>query len=280
MKDNVEKLYINVKNSQLANHITHYFILRSEESCFLPDINPGTGAEIWFNFGDDFHVESSSVERVVKKNETFIVCPRKQNYKINSNGKLNVFVLRLTAIGFFEIFNVPVSDIADTLNGLDSFVTCNTCIEVFEKQCFHEVAELLEQRVIEEDIIKHDAVMADAVNSIYNSNEFLSFEELSDRLPMSARTFQRKFLSYTGVSAKLFHKLARTERALKVILKDKNTNINDVIVDFGYYDYSHFLKEFKRVVKSTPSKWLSDQIYKTNFYSSHIYQKYQKKIVI
>ncbi len=270
----MEKTFINVNNPQLKQHISHFFILKSAQSQALPNINPGTGSEIWFNFGDELIVETNSDKSTVKKHETFIVCPRNDTYKIEATGQVDVFILRFTSIGFYEIFDVSLSDIKDKIVDLNSIISCDICERVFELDCFYQVSLVIEKRLLEQHLIKHDPLMAGAVNAIYYSNEFLSYDELKLDFPMSLRTFQRKFKHYTGTNSKHFHKVARMQRALKVILSDETINIQDVVEEFQYFDYSHFLKEFKRVAGASPSKWLTKRIYKDNFYVNNSYEQY------
>ncbi len=259
LEDKIDKTCINVSNPQLKQHINQFFVLTSAESKVLPNINPGTGSEIWFNFGDDLLVETSNQKSTVKKHEAFIVCPRNDTYRLEALGEVNLFISRLTSIGFYEIFSLSSYEVKDKIVALDSVIPSDICDQLFELDCFYQAALVIERNLLETYKINHDPIMARAINTIYYSNEFLSYDAIDLDLPMSLRTFQRKFKEYTGTNAKHFHKVARMQRAIKIILNDRSVNIQDLAEDFNYFDYSHFLKDFKRVAGMSPSKWLAAQ---------------------
>lgn len=69
-------------------------------------------------------------------------------------------------------------------------------------------------------------------------------------------TLNRAFQKILGLSTKKFERLIKFRRALNVLVNtpDKLTNIG---IDAGYFDQSHFIREFKHFMQIPPSEYLN-----------------------
>jgi AraC-like DNA-binding protein len=74
---------------------------------------------------------------------------------------------------------------------------------------------------------------------------------------MSPRYLQRLFLQYTGVTPKLYHKINRFQLSLKLVAK-KDSSLTSIAYDCGYFDQSHFIREFKSFTGVTPSAYTAE----------------------
>lgn len=71
---------------------------------------------------------------------------------------------------------------------------------------------------------------------------------------VSHRQLQRIFEYYIGDTAKSFSKVVRFQNILKAKPSSQSLKKNKLFFDFGYFDQSHFIKEFKNFYGVTPSK--------------------------
>ena len=71
---------------------------------------------------------------------------------------------------------------------------------------------------------------------------------------ISARQLRRLFEFYIGDTAKTFSKVVRFQNILKSKPSSQSLRQNKLFFDSGYYDQSHFIKEFKNFYGVTPSK--------------------------
>src|SRR5665213_303471 len=70
---------------------------------------------------------------------------------------------------------------------------------------------------------------------------------------LSERQLERRFLLRVGMMPKRFARLARFERA--VSLMDSASALAAVAQLAGYYDQSHFVREFRAFAGTAPAAW-------------------------
>ncbi len=71
---------------------------------------------------------------------------------------------------------------------------------------------------------------------------------------ISTRQLRRLFEFYIGDTTKTFSKIVRFQNTLKAKPSSQSLQQNKLFFDVGYYDQSHFIKEFKNFYGVTPSK--------------------------
>jgi AraC-like DNA-binding protein len=93
-------------------------------------------------------------------------------------------------------------------------------------------------------VARFDAPLADDV----------TIARVARELSMSERQLERRFLARVGVTPKRFATLRRFERA--VALAATAPSLTSAAIDAGYYDQSHFIRDFQRFVGSAPGDFL------------------------
>lgn len=93
----------------------------------------------------------------------------------------------------------------------------------------------------------------DVLYKLYK-NEDISLEELCEEQYLSLRQFERKVKSMTGFAPKELSTIIRFDKARNKMLFSKD--YMQVMIDLGYYDYSHFSKEFKKYYSITPKQFI------------------------
>lgn len=67
---------------------------------------------------------------------------------------------------------------------------------------------------------------------------------------MSERTFERKFKEFSGFRPKLLSRILRFQAAIKE--DTKSISLTDIALKYGYYDQSHFIKDFREFTGYSP----------------------------
>lgn len=94
--------------------------------------------------------------------------------------------------------------------------------------------------------------VGDIVSSLAQNTGSERITEISNRNKISSRYLTQLFAQYTGLQPKLLSKINRFQYSLNLI----NTNSHDlttVAYDSGYFDQSHFIREFKSFTGLTPN---------------------------
>ena len=82
-------------------------------------------------------------------------------------------------------------------------------------------------------------------------------QNLIDKICICQRHFQRKFKDATGYTPKEFSRIIKFQYAIEVLRNAPHTDLSSIALDCGYYDHSHFIKEFKRLAGDVPSYFLT-----------------------
>ncbi|MOA57975.1 DNA-binding transcriptional activator FeaR [compost metagenome] len=74
---------------------------------------------------------------------------------------------------------------------------------------------------------------------------------------MNKRKLQRLFSQYVGVSPKWVLKLYRLQNAAEAMETGSERDWIKLSQDLGYYDQSHFIRDFKAMIGRTPDEYAS-----------------------
>ena len=85
-------------------------------------------------------------------------------------------------------------------------------------------------------------------------DEKISFEELSSRLAVGRRNFDRRFIKATGNTPLEYSQRVRIESAKKVFENSRKT-INEVMYDVGYSDVKAFREVFRKITGMSPLEY-------------------------
>jgi len=77
-------------------------------------------------------------------------------------------------------------------------------------------------------------------------------EALCREAGVSPRNLGRMFQGMLGFSPKGFARIIRFQRALRMLMGDASTTLAEVSADCGYFDQSHFVKDFRRFTGGVP----------------------------
>jgi AraC-like DNA-binding protein len=97
---------------------------------------------------------------------------------------------------------------------------------------------------------------------------FENIETIASRYGISSRYLQKLFLQYTGLTPKLYSKIHRFQHSLRLVTK-KETPLTSIAYDCGYFDQSHFIREFKSFTGLTPSGYSLETSPITGAFAEH-----------
>lgn len=144
-------------------------------------------------------------------------------------------------IALEELFDTQkVSNLVDTIKNKKSY---EQMVEIIEQFLLEEIEPCLTDNIINESIVK-----------IKNRNGIISVKELTSGLPISRDAFEKRFRAKVGTTPKQYINIIRFRNLfLSNYAKD---NLTEIALKAGYYDQSHFIKDFKASTGRLPSKFL------------------------
>ena len=98
---------------------------------------------------------------------------------------------------------------------------------------------------------KHSySLIKTAVQKIVQHSGSMKIEELASILNMSLDAFEKRFREIVGSSPKQFSSIVRLSTLINK--KYNNQSLSEIAYEYGYFDQSHFIKDFKKFTGKTP----------------------------
>ncbi|MDR0385355.1 MAG: helix-turn-helix domain-containing protein [Prevotellaceae bacterium] len=83
----------------------------------------------------------------------------------------------------------------------------------------------------------------------------LSPTDAASKVCLCIRHFERQFKSSVGISPKTFARIARFNKARRLLSAFPGKDLLTIAVECGYYDHAHLIKDFKMLSGDTPAKF-------------------------
>ncbi len=96
------------------------------------------------------------------------------------------------------------------------------------------------------------AVVGRIVHDLLYDRTITRVDDVTARFGRSARSLQRLFQRYVGVSPKWVLQRYRQHEAAARLAEGTGRTWAEVAADLGYFDQSHFIRDFTRAVGLTP----------------------------
>jgi AraC-like DNA-binding protein len=216
-------------------------------------ILPDGRIEIIFNLADRFrHLRAP--DEVETQPERLLVGPTTRQMLIESTGEIDIVGIRISPGGgralfpdvlpelrdqtsdLAEIESTLPGDLSDRLRDEQSLdARCAIVTEALRKAVR---THRLEQRVL------------GACKLIQSSGGAILVDDIVRETGTSPRTLERLFLKHTGVGPKLLVRLTRFHRVLR---RAEKYGLLQAALDAGYFDQSHFLRDFQAFAGVSPS---------------------------
>lgn len=269
----MEKKYL-APDIKLNRIIERYWIWRSlpgETICF-PPLFAGTGAELFFHSGTPFKLHEKN--RLLP--EIHLACPR-NNTVINllPSGNISFIAVRFRSWGLSNLTDIPVEELSNQMTDAKS-IWNSSITEIHEQlqsaESDEEIKAILDSFFIRKlkQHMKQQEQFNRAVDFIYYNCSSLNMKSTVKNSTFSTRHFQRRFKEITGTSPKCFQKTARFQRILKSAVLTGSPPDLEKILDTGYYDQSHFIKDFKNFTNHSPSDYFRKNISMAHFYNTSL----------
>lgn len=105
------------------------------------------------------------------------------------------------------------------------------------------------------------------ISSLFHQTQSCQFSPLTADLKCSLRYLEIQYKKFVGISPKKFERLLKVKKASLLISNNPGEKLIHIAQLMGYYDQSHFYKDFKAIVNQKPSEFrksLDQQIILSN----------------
>lgn len=227
-----------------------------EEESLIPD---GT-IELMFNFGDDY-VQVRNGERVAVKG-SHIIGIRKKTLRISQSSSQHIFSVRFRVGGTYPFFGVPMHlfanrfwDMHDLLGG---------AYRELEEQLYEaddDTRIRLADRYFLAKLFGRDSriSLAATCSNWMLEHPHLSIADACRAFGTNYKTLERHFSTVIGLTPNELLKIRRFNKVILEMYNCRNKTLTAAAYASGYYDQSHFIREFKQLSGLTPRGFLKEQ---------------------
>lgn len=185
-------------------------------------------------------------------------------YEVRFQKKVEVMGIRFKPDGFYALFGIPAAE----------FNHCAADMENVLGRAFRDYANRLREadsiqeqlKQTEDFLVKmlqknHQALpyLQFAAELIRNESSEISVDQLSQKVFISPRQLEREFKNVIGISPKTYIRIARLHQAQKLIRQRQFSNLAQLSYQCGYFDQSHFIRDFKKIAGVAPTAFLKKQ---------------------
>lgn len=191
--------------------------------------------------------------------DSYVMGFSKQYTEFGIGNNFNYVGIRFLPTMFPHLFNIDASQITDRFEALknllpdtNEFIRSN-CHQAQPLSLLKILFDNYFRTIVENHQFDFDGRLYDAIEIILNKQGVVDIEQ-DLKTGISQRQLRRLFDFYIGDSAKTFSKVVRFQNILRAKPSSESLRKNKVFYDSGYFDQSHFIKDFKTLYGLTPSK--------------------------
>jgi AraC-like DNA-binding protein len=249
--------------SALEPFVDCVWVLAAPASDSVPEpeiVLPDGKTELIVHFGDDFtKLEGDAYERQAR---VLISGQLTERILLRPTGAVGVVSVRFKAAGAARFFDLPYDEIVDRVVDFAQLQPefSKTIHERVARCATHDerlavMVAILAERLTEES--QEDIFVRQACQYITQSDGAYSVQELVALIGFSERQLERKFKKQVGITPKILSRIMRFQKFLAMTKRSNNLTLADAALACGYFDQSHFIRDFTRFSGVRPTSYLT-----------------------
>ncbi|MEO1254779.1 MAG: AraC family transcriptional regulator [Bacteroidota bacterium] len=197
-----------------------------------------------------------------------ISCTTIANMRIVS--KLRFVQVQFKPFGIHAFKGTPMSDLVNSMLDLEFLFKPSECERIKDRlssagnisDMFHYLEIFLEKRLKAVEIDKRLPISIELLNQNH-----ISLDAVSEEVCLTSRGFRKLFTSQVGLSPGYYKKIARFNAAASQISTNPDVSLTTIAVENGYYDQSHFIRDFRQFAGISPKVYQKFLAKSSDFYN-------------
>ncbi len=262
------------KSLEPSNHlkpfIKSFWLIDSEaDRTIRPQkIIPDGYPELIFHYKDKFKANISG-EWYLQDN-LLIAGQIKNHFHLENTGAIGMIGIKLQPCTLKLLFDFDMHLITNKVISLENsnLTGLFSLFEVLKQDIsFDKMVVAIEnwftETINELDISTHKTVLSTQL--ILDTKGEIRVRDIIDKFQISERSLERNFRSYIGLTPKFYCRIIRFSNIFSLVNSD-GFSWSDITYLAGFYDQSHFIKNFKEFTGEEPSSYGFDTMNIANFF--------------
>ncbi len=245
----------------LQPYVECYFVWKSDNLRYplLIDSPPSGYAAVVFNFAGAYKAISKNGQTQINSG-SFVIGQTLCNYQLEVSEHIDQIGIVFKPTGVYKILDIPGFEIADCRYALAdvSASMANLEDQLMGSPLDQDRITLLDKTLAAKMIAKDLSVdcIDQAANYIVDQKGDVKISEVLEQTYMSRRKFERHFFKNVGLSPKYYARLRRYGFTCSLIAGKREADWSRILHNGGYYDQSHFIRDFKEFSGQSPTDYL------------------------
>lgn len=254
--------------SELKAFVECFWIVEGDDPTpILQKVIPDGFPEIIFHYGDPYRTRLK--ERWELQSDKLVAGQISNYFYLENTGRSSILGVKLRPTALTHLFNVSMHALTDKVLELNSvlpekFTEIDQSLQATENNM--ERVDILQGQLMQLIPTDFEAGPVDrAVNAIFTSNGGIPVSEICQIAGTSERNLERAFKKHVGLSPKFYTRIIRFNYIFQ-LAKEKKLSWIELGLESGFYDQSHFIKNFKAFTGQDPSEYFFDEANLANFF--------------
>lgn len=252
-------------SAQLLPFVKCFWILENSGSKSSPELQkvlPDACPELIIHYGDRFCIRSGG--KIRQQPYAFLFGPITRHIEIGPSGATGMIAARFYPGALSAFLSFPVKEITDRYVALHQAFGAEA--KALEKSLrVHgaygdHMREMLEAFLLSKlSQNKFIPVLKQAtLRQIADQDQAVKIEALSRQLNMGRRHLERKFNDQVGMTPRLFLRIVRFQNVFRILRNKRIKNLTELTYRAGYFDQSHFNRDFKAFTGMSPKEYFKE----------------------
>ncbi len=238
--------------------------LVQEKKKIIPDGFP----EIIFHYRDPYRINISG--RWQQQSKHLFAGQIRKFFFLENTGASGMVGIKFKPAALASLFDLSMTDYVDkvvplskvvgkTFDSIATLIHDPVTPEELTKAIDRELSLLL--KPISDDALKVERCLA----LIFSRKGNVEVAELCDQVSVTERQLQRLFNRYIGLAPKFYCRVVRFSHIFS-LMEQHDSSWVEIALESGYYDQSHFIRNFKVFTGEDPSAYLFEEDTLANFF--------------
>lgn len=264
-------------SSILKPFVECYFIWENNlaiDQAIIVESPPNGYASMVFNYDESYEVFDEKCN-TISTPKNFVSGQSTKSYQLQIKGKIGMVGIVFRPAAINTLFGLPMyefSNVRMNLNDVLGKEIDQIQDRIAEAKTNQERIDILDNYLIIKTLKSEKRLDRTdyTANLIIEKKGIINVSELMDNLYVCRRQFERQFLQKVGVSPKYYARIRRIGYLCSIMANQRwqIDDWHDLIYQSGYYDQSHFIKEFTTFTGKSPSLYLKNNVELLNYLHS------------
>ncbi|GIQ69094.1 helix-turn-helix domain-containing protein [Xylanibacillus composti] len=247
----------------LSAFVDYFWYMESQNTSYQNELSlPDGSVDLIIDLTADKVLMATASNETLRLNHVFVCGPHSRHFVICNSLETRVIGIHFKPGGAYPFLGCPLDQLHNVMQSMDA-IWGHSAGELREEllelssvgQMFHVLSDRLLQLAVK-PLDSHPAVHY-AIEQLDKINvQTDQVGNIVGRIGISHRRFIELFQRETGYTPKRYSRIRRFQEVLRKLNERQNTiQWSDIAFDCGYFDQSHFIKDFRAFSGLNPSDY-------------------------